>query len=181
MKLFNIILTVLAMMLLIGCDKPKEKSPGELYEEAQIYLTDIEKNDPVKALDILNKVITLDPGSIKVYLSRADAYMSLGENEKAFEDFNTAIQLNPDAPDIYLKRGEIYSDLKQYEKALKDFNHAIRLKPNFANAYFERGKIYFATGVYNKALEDFTTALRIDPNHTKAGLYIDEVRPLLLK
>ena len=137
------------MMLLVACDKPKEKSSGELYEEAQIYLTDIEKNDPVKALEILNKVITLDPGSIKAYLSRADAYVDLGENEKAFEDFNTAIQLNSDAPDIYLKRGEIYSDLKQYEKAFEDYNHAIRLKPNLANAYFERGKVYLAVGVYN--------------------------------
>lgn len=166
-------------MLLIGCDKPKEKSASELYEEAQIYLTDLEKGDPVKALELLNKVISMDPGSLKAYLSRADAYMSLGENEKAFDDFNTAIQLNPDDPDIYLKRGEVYSDFKQYEMAFEDYNHAIRLKPNYANAYFERGKIYLIIGVYNKAFEDFTTALSTDPNHPKASLYIDEVRPLI--
>ena len=179
MKFINIIVTFLVVIFVIGCDKPKEKSAGELYEEAQILLTDIEKSDPDKALEILNKAISLDPNLLKAYLSRADAYMSLGENEKAFQDFNTAIRLDPDSPDIYFKRGRIYSDLKENEKAFDNFNQAIRLKPNFADVYFERGKIYFAIGVYNKALEDFNTALNIDPNHTKAGLYLDEVRPLV--
>ncbi len=179
MKLFNVIVACLFIILFIGCEKPQKKSAGELYDEAQIFLTDINKADPAKALELLNKAIALEPGFLEAYLSRASAHMSLGENEQAFQDFDNALQINPNDPDIYLKRGEIYSDLKQYEKAFEDYNHAIRLKPNYANVYFERGRIYFAIGVYNKAYEDFTKALTIDPHHTRANLYIDEVRPLI--
>jgi tetratricopeptide (TPR) repeat protein len=78
-----------------------------------------------------------------------------------------------------LKRGQAYSDLQQYEKAFADFNHALALNPNYANVYFERGRIYFTTGDYKKAYDDFAKTLTIDPNHTKAALYLDEVRPLM--
>jgi tetratricopeptide (TPR) repeat protein len=179
MKIIRVIVAFLFIILFIGCEKPQKKSAGELYEEAQVFLTDINKGDPAKALEILNKAIALEPGFLEAYLSRAEAHMSLGENDKAFQDFNTALQIDPNEPNIYLKRGEIYSDLKQYEKAFEDYNQAIRLKPNYANVYFERGRIYFAIGVYNKAYEDFTKALTIDPSHTRANLYIDEVRPLV--
>ena len=179
MKLFNVIVAFSLIILFVGCKKPPKKSAGELYDEAQIFLTDIEKGDLAKAMELLNKAISLQPNFLKAYLSRAQAHMSLGENEKAFEDFNAALQINPEEPDIYLKRGQVYSDLKQYEKAFEDYNHAVRLKPNYANVYFERGRIYFTMGVYNKAYEDFTKALTIDPKHTKAALYIDEVRPLM--
>jgi tetratricopeptide (TPR) repeat protein len=179
MKTINVIVAFLLIILFIGCEKPQKKSAGELYDEAQIFLTDINKGDPQKALELLNQAIGIEPGFLEAYLSRAEAHIILGENEKAFQDFETAVKINPNAPDIYLKRGGIYSDLKQYEKAFEDYNQAIRLKPNYANVYFERGKIYFAIGVYNKAYEDFTRALTIDPNHTRANLYIDEVRPLI--
>ena len=179
MKLFNISVIILVIILLMGCEKPREKSAGELYQEAVTLLTDLKKGDPDKALENLNKAITLDPDFIEAYLTRAEAYMSIGEQEKAFEDFNKAIQLDPNSADIYYTRGKVYSDLKQHEKAFEDFNQAIRLKPNFADVYFERGKVYFSTSIYQKAYEDFSKALSIDPNHTKATLYIDEIRPLL--
>lgn len=179
MKLFNIIVAFLFIILLMGCEKPKEKTAGELYEEAKILLTDIEKADPVKAKEILDKVISMEPGFLGAYLSRADAHMSLGENAKAFEDFNKAIQIDPNSADIYYTRGKAYSNLKQYEKAIEDFTQALRFKPNFADAYFERGKVYFSKSIYQKAYEDLSKALSIDPNNTKATLYIDEIRPLL--
>jgi tetratricopeptide (TPR) repeat protein len=179
MKLFNVVLPLLLVVLCFGCKKPQQKSAGELYDEAQIYLTDIDKGDPAKALELLNKAISLDPGYLDAFLSRADAYMSLGEQEKAFADFDNALQINRDNPDIYLKRGQAYSDLQQYEKAFADFNHALALNPNYANVYFERGRIYFTTGDYKKAYDDFAKTLTIDPNHTKAALYLDEVRPLM--
>jgi len=137
MKLFNIPVIILVIILLMGCEKPREKSAGELYQEAVTLLTDLEKGDPDKALENLNKAITLDPDFIEAYLTRAEAYMSIGEQEKAFEDFNKAIQLDPNSADIYYTRGKVYSDLKQHEKAFEDFNQAIRLKPNFADVYFE--------------------------------------------
>ena len=155
MKLINGIAACLLIIFLIGCgEKPKEKSEGDLYKEAQTLLTDVEKGDPVEAL-------------------------KLDEKEKAFEDFNAAIQIDSSKPEIYLTRGEIYADLKEFEKAFEDYNHAISLKPKYADAYFERGKVYFSMGDYNKAYEDFITALKFDPKHAKARLYIDEVRPLM--
>jgi len=179
MKLFKFFILFLAITLLIGCGKKKEKSAGELYQEALVFLTDIEKSDPIKAQEYLTKAITLDPNFTEAYMGRAEAHISLGNSEAAFADFSKAIQLDPTYAEIYFKRGKILAGLEQNEKAFGDFNKAIQLKPNYAEVYFERGKIYFSLSAYKKASEDFNRALSIDPNHTKANFYLNELRPFL--
>lgn len=179
MKLSKFLMLLLAIVLLIGCSKKKEKSAGELYQEALVFLTDIEKSDPEKALEYLNKAISLEPDFTEAYISRAEAHISFDNSEMAFEDFEKAIQLDPTYAEVYFKRGKVYSGLEQNEKAFEDFNKAISLKPNFAEVYFERGKVLFSLSAYKKAFQDFSHTLSIDPNHTKASFYLNEVRPFL--
>lgn len=179
MKLFKFFILFLAVTVLMGCGKQQEKSAGELYQEALVFLTDLEKSDPVKAQEYLTKAITLDPNFTEAYVSRAEAHINLGNSEAAFKDFNKAIQLDPTYAEIYFNRGKIFAELEQYEKAFGDFNKTIQLKPDFAEVYFERGKIYFSLSAYKKASEDFNRTLSIAPNHTKANFYLNELRPFL--
>jgi len=50
---------------------------------------------PQKAIEIYNHMLEVDPKNVPAYRSRADVYLSLGNQPKAIADYEEAIQIDP--------------------------------------------------------------------------------------
>jgi tetratricopeptide (TPR) repeat protein len=129
----------------------------------------IDQNDVVplgtSATDQLNKLITANPDSSRLFSGRAAVYRELGDLERALADCTNAIRLAPRSAEAYNNRGFMWTEKEDFEKAIADFDLAISIDPNHAPAFDNRGLAFGATGDYENALKDHKTAIQIDPNN----------------
>jgi tetratricopeptide (TPR) repeat protein len=127
-----------------------------------------------EAINILNKVIELNPNDASAYVLRGDAYRWKKQYDMTIKDLSEAIRLNPNDAKSYYIRGMAYHGRKEYKEAISDYTDVIRLEPKSAHAYINRGHIYRDREKYKEAIEDFTAAINLDPN--RADYYVDRGR-----
>src|SRR5208337_1420816 len=61
-----------------------------------------------RSLADLNEAILQDPKFVLAYISRADTYLSKGDDEKALADLEQALSLDPKQARAYLLRARYY-------------------------------------------------------------------------
>jgi tetratricopeptide (TPR) repeat protein len=105
-----------------------------------------------------------------IFVNRAFAYRTKGDNNRAIQDFDQAIKLVPNYPAAFNGRGIAWHALRNYDRAIADFNEAIRLSPMFSNALTNRGNSYWEKGSRDNAMADYDQATRIDPVNSFAFL-----------
>src|SRR5262245_5923694 len=69
----------------------------------------IEKNDPVKALQVIDYAKQQHPGSVEFLLREAQLMGMVERCDEALAILENAERLSPTDPDIYMIRGSIYS------------------------------------------------------------------------
>jgi len=125
-------------------------------------------SNPRKAIELLDKVILLDPTFLNAYVSRGNAYSNLNQHIKAIEEYDKVIDLNPDFVGAYVNRATVYLYLKQYNKAIEDYDKVIELDQYLTTAYNNRGVAYKELHEYTKAIEDHDRAIELDPSDVVA-------------
>jgi len=83
--------------------------------------------DHMKALDLLNRAIELNPNDAINYNNRGVALYKLGRYQQAIKDFNRAIHLDPNDLYAYNNRGDAYYDLGKKNRACNDWRKACYL------------------------------------------------------
>ena len=121
-----------------------------------------------RAIQILEKAITLRPGSVEAHYNRGLALKDLKRPEQALASFEMAITLKPDFSEAYVNRGNTLQNLKQPEEALVSYNKAIALRPDFAQAYNSRGNSLDALNRIAEALESYNKAIALNPSFAEA-------------
>ena len=81
----------------------------------------------MKALDLLNKAIELNPNDAINYNNRGVALYKLGRYQQAVKDFNQAIRLDPNDLYAYNNRGNAYYELGKKNRACDDWRKACDL------------------------------------------------------
>jgi len=84
-------------------------------------------SDHMKALDLLNRAIELNPNDAINYNNRGVALYKLGRYQQAIKDFNRAIHLNPNDSYAYNNRGNVYHELEKKNRACNDWRKACYL------------------------------------------------------
>lgn len=135
----------LFLTFLYSCSE-KSETATDLINKASALWNGKEFAEPQKAIEYLNKAITLQPDNDAAYNMRGNIYGALGQQQKAIEDFSKAIQLNPTNADYFNNRGSIYNKLGQYQQAIKDFDEAILFDSNVAAFYNNRGGVQLRHG-----------------------------------
>ncbi len=85
-------------------------------------------SDPEKAVVLLDKAISLEPGYAEAYIRRGLAKSELGQREEAFTDLTAAIRLHPTA-DAYAYRALVSIRAKQVRAARKDLEYSLQKNP----------------------------------------------------
>jgi len=123
-----------------------------------------EKNFP-KVIDLLKKVIVLQPDRYEIYLRLGLASSSLGNLKEAVEYFEKGASINSNSSPIYCNLGNIYAELGNKVLALKSYFRAIEIDPKNFNANYNLGSYYFKIDDLENAEKYLNLAVNITPNH----------------
>lgn len=125
-------------------------------------------NQPEKALENYNTVISLAPNMARPYISRGKIYFDRGEFDKSIADYSKSIELEPNNINALTNRAAAYGMKQEWETALSDLNKALELEPSHTNALSNRAFLWFQTGEYEKSIEDFNKYLLANPGNAEA-------------
>jgi tetratricopeptide (TPR) repeat protein len=91
----------------------------------------------------------------------AEAYVSLGKNDKALSILNKLISEHPYDNDLLASRAGIFLENKKFDNAKTDLNTIVSNEPENYKYYQLRAHYYLLSGNKNLALVDYTKALDI--------------------
>ncbi|MFH1700481.1 MAG: tetratricopeptide repeat protein [Candidatus Zixiibacteriota bacterium] len=131
-------------------------------ELAGIYT---DKDDHVKAIELLSKAIDSDKEYSFAFYNRANAYMHLKEYDKALSDYDQAIMLRPLWPEAHYNRGNLFLFGKDnLLNAISDYDKALRMNPEYTDAYLNRGIARDRRGMSQQAIADFNRVIKMNPD-----------------
>ena len=99
--------------------------------------------NPQKAVELLNRTITLEPEYTPAYVRRGMAYSDLKQFDAAFADLSTAIELNPTA-EHYATRALVSLKAGKKEKAQRDIKRALKADENKPVVWNTKALLEFA-------------------------------------
>jgi len=142
----------------------------------------IEKNDPDKALHILNLSRELYPNSPTPHASLAAAWAWTGKIDEAREHYKKAFVLDSTfaslAPDQFVSFLGRLRNEKKLNEALAFGLLALEFHPKSARLHLETGNMFALTGRPEKAIEYYKKALAIDPNLEAAKTNLEKLEKL---
>jgi len=185
-------------LLMVQRGPLKRTSTAQNQAEAQAYVQNARilagrssshlegrQNNP-RVIKLLEKAVTLDPGSAEAHAELALAYTirlfvfapeEKDLQEKAYLAVERALSLNPKLPTAYLARGRLKwtpSHHFPHVDAIDDFAHALTLDPNLAEAHHYLGLVYIHIGLMEEGMREFTNAIALNPANNGAHYRIGE-------
>lgn len=125
------------------------------------YLT---MDEPDKALENINKALSINKNSSNSYLilGRYNHLLGLGkESERAFQK---AVDIDNKNADAFSELGKLMMEKGNYERALQEHNKAIGLKPNISNYLSRRGMLLNWIDDIKGAYRDYKKATELNPS-----------------
>lgn len=113
----KIIVLILALVLVVGCGKPK--TPADKIK------------DPAKASSVVGK-----GKPVGYYLAEGIRSLKASKLGDAIRNFDEAIKNDPLNPQGYMILGRVYMSMRNYDKAIDTFTAATRIAP-------ENGEVYY--------------------------------------
>lgn len=128
----------------------------------------IEQGDSTVALELLNKVVSLDKSSAVAFALRGLLLEQQDHHSEALSDLSMAIRLDPEQPSFYINRALVRYNLDEYNLAIRDYDQALELDPHSVIGHYNRGLLRAQVGDRNRAIEDFTEVIASEPDNTFA-------------
>jgi tetratricopeptide (TPR) repeat protein len=117
------------------------------------------------AIDLLQKVVKLDPKYKSAWDNLGRAYLSLGKDDEAAQAFQKQIEINPYDEFAYNGLGLVYEQQSKYDLAIKDFQKQIEINPLDQNAHANLGLLYVNQKRYADAVPELEKAVDILPKN----------------
>lgn len=135
-------------------------NPKLLLRRAEHYRNNREFD---KALDDLNKAISLKPRYHEALFARGQFYLDVKkEVDTAILEFSKAIEIQPKNPKYIQERAKANEIKGDYGAAAVDYGNYIKLYPDVATGYLNRGRAYESVKKYDAAINDFTKAMKLE-------------------
>jgi tetratricopeptide (TPR) repeat protein len=136
------------------------------------------------ALADFNVAIKEDPKFVLAFISRADTYLSMGDDEKALADLEEALSLDPKQARAYFLRARYYKHKNKNDLALKDFNTAVSIDASFLDKEYgpqsqaEKDLLdHFAKSLkLGKKKEVSAQLIERGMAHERSGEYMEAIR-----
>jgi len=114
-----------------------------------------------EAIDLFRAALKLNPVCWAAHSGIAQAYKSLGDDNKAEATYRKAIELRPDYWPIREELGYFYYPLGRYEDAAEVFEELVEMTPRYYMSYNSLGAFYYLLGLMDKAKEQWETSFSI--------------------
>ncbi len=116
-------------------------------------------------IDLLQRVIKLDPKHKNVWNEMGRAYMGLGQTDQAIAAFKKQIESNPYDPFAYNILGLAYQQKGDYQDAIQQFQKQIEINPLDPYAHGNLGELYVRQKKFADAVPELEKAVDIHPKN----------------
>ena len=141
----------------MGLSGKRNQEAEAAFSRAHILWRDAEIcSDPLLAIELLDKAITLEPAYAQAYMRRGLAKKDLHDWDGAFDDMTSAIRLDP-SPENYAYRGLISMYGGNRLGARKDYERSVSLNPKQHRAWNFKAALNILDNRYTEACSDFET------------------------
>ena len=137
------------------------------------------RDEPAKAIAILETLIEQQPDNRVVISNLATAYRRDGDADAAYWVLRRAIKSDPDYYPFRVGIADSYRERGDFDAALMHIDHALKLEPELAMLHSKRGLLLNEQGKPDAALEAFDVAIRYDPRSREAFMYAGQVEARL--
>ena len=117
------------------------------------------------AVELLQRVIKLDPKDKTAWDNLGRAYLALGKDGEAAQAFQKQIELNPYDEFAYNGLGLAYEHESKYDDAIKQFQKQIEINPLDPNAHANLGQLYVNQKRFAEAIPELEKAVDIHPKN----------------
>jgi superkiller protein 3 len=149
----------LALLFFAGCQSRQQAV--ELYVDA-VMLKELNENE--KAVQKLDKAITIDKHFSLAHSLLGEIYEQMKDYPKAAASYQNATQLNPWSFKDYFSLGRVYQTMKEFTLAVNAYRRAAQLKPDHLEANLNTAKCLYQINDYNEALVYGKKAEQINPD-----------------
>jgi tetratricopeptide (TPR) repeat protein len=181
-KTFLFIPAVLAISLFIF-SPADESSAGDPILLNDYALQLMEKGDPDKALEQLQKAVSLFPYEPTLRKNLAELYtvqgqrrMATGRYEEAATSFDNARELFPDEQRYVVLRGIALYSAKQYDAAIVELERSRGLGPDSPDILAFLGRAQYDSGNLPSAIESWEKGLELDPARKDIGMLLSKAK-----
>ena len=117
------------------CLEIYKKNPNNFNNLRLLNFIYYRKKDFLNALNIINKVIEINPNFAEAYNEKGGALNELKKLELAIESYDKAIKINPNYAEAYYNKGVVLQNSRKLESAIESYDKAIKINANFFQAY----------------------------------------------
>lgn len=117
------------------------------------------------AVDLLQRVVKLDPKHKGAWDDLGDAYLNLGQTDKAIAAFKQQIENNPYDAFAYNSLGLAYQRLGRYQDAVEQYRKQIEVNPLDPYAHASLGQLYLGQKKFSEAVPELEKAADIQPKN----------------
>ncbi len=145
----------------------------EKYLQGRYYLAKFTKEDNVRALQLFQEAIALDPEYARAYAGLGFTHFSdvrFGWVESRADSIKMAnncaqksIKLDNTLDGAHLLLSVVYMMQRQFEEAIAAAEHAVSLNPNGADAYSALGGLLGVSGKWEESIAHTKKSIRLNP------------------
>jgi tetratricopeptide (TPR) repeat protein len=119
------------------------------------------RGDVVQAAALMERSVSLAPGSALFHRNLCEVYRVLGRRDKALAVGERAAALDPADPHCYHNLGVLHYDRRQPEAAIAAAEHALALDPEFPGAHLGIAEAALLSGDFARGWEEYEWRSRL--------------------
>jgi adenylate cyclase len=145
----------------------------EAYQRGLWHIYQYKAEDTIKALELLDKAVQLDPGfasahggiafSMYVHVIMGSSLDRESDLSRGLEAGLCAVALDDQDPFAHVGLGRVRIVRGEHEQAIVSFERALELNPSFALAYYGKGHSNWHCGNPDQAVISIDEAIRLSP------------------
>ena len=129
----------------------------------------------LKAIELLDKALELEPQNKLYWYNLAHVYLTLGQYDKAAERFERVLDFDPHSALTLYSLGLALSKHGSHQAALDRLQQALEINPEYEDAHYQLGTVYRALGRLDEAAAAYERCLSFNPDHRYASYGLGQV------
>jgi tetratricopeptide (TPR) repeat protein len=143
-----------------------KKYPNQFLVLNSIGVESMFLNENEKALDYLNRAVSVAPRNYKGFYNRGLLYLKNNQPEQAIKSFNQTLELY-NYSKAYVGRANTYYMLGDFPKAINDANFVLKTEENNTKAHFVLGNCYNDLNRLEDALNEYNICLKYNKDEAE--------------
>ncbi len=133
-------------------------------EEIQSLTKYVLKNNDDRILEIMNKIVSIDPNNLDNRFNLASFLIQSGKSKEAIPELQKILEGNPTNLYAHQFLAIAYMNENIYDKAEEEFNYMLKQQPDDVRIHSALGEIYVKQKKYDDAVAIYEQGISKDPN-----------------